>query len=216
MCFAALLPAAAAAGAGSAAAAGAGFFTATSVGSIGASAAAGAAATSGFSLASIGQIFSVASSVFGALTSNSQQNAQAQFAAQQAQRNAELARFYAAEERATGESDARKHALQVRELISRQSRNYAGAGVLPYEGTPLDVVSETAQYGSADTRTIRANAERKARAQELRASGFDQEAQISLSQITSPIFGVASTLLEAGAPVAAKWYSNNRAFDPMV
>lgn len=211
------LAAPAATGLGVASSIGAGFTTATlgatlpsfSLALPGAAAAAGGMG----SLDMIGKVFSMGSKLMGM----GQENAYAKFAAAQAQRNAQLARFYADSERETGDAEARQHALKVKELIARQAKGFAVAGVVPTEGSPLDIQAETAQFGSADARTIRANAERKARAHELRAGGFEQEASMTLSSMTSPILGSALTLMEAALPVASKWYTDkSAAFNPMV
>ena len=147
------------------------------------------------------------------------QNQAAAYNAQVAQQNVAIqeqnARF--AEERAAdaerrGAIEEKQHRLRVGKMIGRQRTGFAGSGVVVGEGSPLDVVQDTAAWGELDALTIRHNAAvesygHRFTAQQARYRGqlYSQEAQFQRAQKRSPWLGVGSTLLTGVTGLAGQY-----------
>lgn len=115
------------------------------------------------------------------------------------QNNAKLADYKAETVARIGSVEEERQRAKVRQMIGSQRAAFASNGLDLSEGTPLDVVSETAGTGIEDALTIRANAMRE-------AWGYRQEATDLRSSATfkkvSGINAANSTLLTTGASVA--------------
>lgn len=132
-------------------------------------------------------IASTAISAVGAISSAQAQSNAAKYNAQVAKNNAQIAR-----DQAASESD-RQRRLATKKLGEMRA-NYAASGVT-MEGTPLDVMEESAAQAKLDELTIRYNGE-------LQAMGFENTANLdryrASQAMTSGYLSAGSALLTGG------------------
>lgn len=141
---------------------------------------------------------------YGQAKEQSAANRAAEYNAQMMERNAQIARYQAADAEARGQLAEKQHRLQVANLIGEQRSGFGASGVLVDTGSPLDIVLDTAEQGEFDALTIRHNA-----AMEVWGYG-NQEAEsianASLYRSTkrSPGFAAGTTLLTGAGQVAGQ------------
>lgn len=90
------------------------------------------------------------------------QRANADYQEQVGERNAEIGRRQAAQERDIGNIDEERHLRKVRQMLGAQRAQQAANGLDINTGSALDLQAETAGFGAADASTIRSNALRRA------------------------------------------------------
>ena len=173
-------------------------YTPLAAGISGGAAAAGtaAAATTGAGL-TVGNIFGLIGSAFSAVGSIQQGNAAqaaAEYNAQLARQNSVLARQAAAE-------DERRHRVQSRKQLGAIRTGYGASGVT-VEGSPSDILDESAIIAELDALTIRAKGAQAAGAFE---SSARVQTQLGKTAKKQSYFGAASSLLKGGANVYANW-----------
>ena len=160
----------------------------------------------------LGTIMSVAGQV-------GQQNAQAQAAsanaaqaryqAQVAQQNRELMSRQAADALQRGQVAEESRRRLTQQQIGRQQAALAAQGT-DLEGSPADILGDTAAAGELDARTIRANAAREAHGYRLQGLGYGNEAilqstRAANSTYTPNYLGAGASLLAGASTLAEKW-----------
>jgi hypothetical protein len=90
------------------------------------------------------------------------QSANADYQEKLGERNAEIGRRQAAQERDIGNIDEERHLRKVRQMLGAQRAAGAANGLDINSGSALDLQAETAGFGAADASTIRSNALRRA------------------------------------------------------
>lgn len=107
----------------------------------------------------------------------------------------------------------REEELRFREstakLKGEQRVAIAKSGVQLGEGTALDILTETAEFGELDALTIRANAEREAFGFTERAKGFEVEAalqkRVGRTRQRAGDIRTTTSLLETAGQVSDRW-----------
>lgn len=153
----------------------------------------------------------VASAGIGAVGAVQQGNAAkaaADYNAKVAQNNAVIARQNA--DLARSEADAEEQTVRRRTAGQLGTAGAAiGASGLTSEGTPLDVLEETAALGELDALTVRWGGDLKARSFEQQATGYESSAVLERMQgraaQRNAMFSAAGTLL-SGFSSAATGY----------
>lgn len=132
--------------------------------------------------------------------------------------NAILADRQAADAIDRGKNDEMMHRIKIGQLKGTQLNAFAKNGVTLDSGSPLDVLSDTAQVGELEALTIRNNAEREASGYRQGAQNYRSSAQNNLigaknakSSATTSVF---TTALGTAGTVANRWYDykNSGAF----
>lgn len=112
--------------------------------------------------------------------------------------NADLSEQRATQERAAAKDSADRHRLKVRALIGSQRAGFAKAGVR-MEGTPANILADTAAQGEKDALLIMHGGELRARDAEARAKASRFAGRQALFSMP---FTVGSTVL--GGVTAAR------------
>lgn len=149
-------------------------------------------------------VVQVAGAVAGAVGQYQQSSAQkatAKYQAAVARNNQIIAQRQAADRLKQGEQEERTFRRRLEQLKGKQRSVFSGSGVIVDEGSPLDTLAETAEFGEIDAFTIRRNAEREAYGIERQADGFGQQATLATSQAKNinPFFDAGSTLLTSAS-----------------
>lgn len=123
--------------------------------------------------------------------------------------NAILAERQAKDRITQGKQEENTFRKQLSQLKGKQRSIYAGSGIVVDEGTPLDILEETAELGEIDAFTIRRNAEREAYGYKVQAQGFTSQAGLQTMQEKSinPYFTAGTTLLTQGSKAAMMFAS---------
>ena len=150
----------------------------------------------GIELATVATYASIASAAITAVSAISQ--GQASKAA--GDRNAAIAARNAEIARANGAANAEAERKDVARRIGAQVAGYGASGVA-FEGTPLDVLGETAENGEKDVQNTLYQAE-------LRAIGFNDESSFQTfkgnTAQTAGFFGAGGALLKGIGDYAEK------------
>lgn len=117
-------------------------------------------------------------------------NAAAEYNAKVAERNKQIADMQAERAEQQGEIDAKQHRLKVAGMIGEQRSDLAGSGVVVDEGSALDVIQDTAEWGELDALTIRNNA--AVDAWGYRTQGLNYQAQADASRMSKRSAGGAA------------------------
>lgn len=159
------------------------------------------------------------STIMGVVGQVGQQNAQAQAAsanAAQARYQAQVAAqnqalmerqaAYATQHGQVAEENRRR--LTAQQIGQAQARLAAQGTDL--EGSPTDILGDTAAAGELDARTIRANAAREAYGYRVQGLGYGNEAilqntRAGNSTYTPNYLGAGASLLAGASPLADKW-----------
>ena len=113
----------------------------------------------------VGTVASIGGSVMGGISSyqqGKQQQAMYNYQAQVAQENTRIAQQNAAEVRQQGIEEERLQRMKTLQNIGSQQTAMAANGIDITQGTPLDVIGDTAAMGELDALTTRYNYEKKA------------------------------------------------------
>jgi hypothetical protein len=192
--------------------------TLTAIGTAAASAAAsaGAAATaagaaiataaSGITLAGAATAATIAGGVIsagGAIMQGQAQAKQAKYQSAVERNNATIAGWQATDAQQRGKIEEQRQRLQTARLHGAQRAGMAANGVEIDNGSPLDVLMDTAQLGELDALTIRSNAEREAYG--FRSQSSNLMAQSGLTRMAgrnaqqASYISAGSTLLSTAA-----------------
>jgi hypothetical protein len=126
--------------------------------------AAGAGLAGGASgiLGTVASVAGAAVGAMGAIQSANAQKAQANYQAAIANNNAIIARRNAVDARKRGLADEERQRMKTAALIGRQRAAMGANGLMLDQGSPLDILGDTAAAGELDALTIRNTYEREA------------------------------------------------------
>ena len=120
----------------------------------------------------VGGVGALASAA-GALSANQGQQGMAQFEADQAARNQQIANMNAQDAIDRGRIEEQAKRRETAQRIGAITANVGGSGViLGPDSSASDVIGDTAQFGELDALTIRANAEKEAWNYKAQAANF--------------------------------------------
>lgn len=123
----------------------------------------------------------IASGIVGGVSAYQQgkaQQAQAEYQAKVAEDNAKIAQQNASNARQEGIEESRMQRMKTIQAVSSQQATMAANGLDITQGTPLDVIEDTATMGELDALTTQYNAETKAQAYEQQANNFSNQANL--------------------------------------
>jgi len=123
------------------------------------------------------------------------QNRALEYNALQQERNSEIAQIEAQDAIRRGEDEENRIRRQVSRTQGQQRAAFAAAGVVVDEGTPLDVLQETAAEGEQDALTVRHNAAMEAWGHDVTAQNYRNDATLTRFQKTDPEFARETTLI---------------------
>lgn len=115
---------------------------------------------------------------FGAYGQAQAAQGQANYAAQVAANNAQVARWQQADALRRGEIEAQKQMQQQAQLEGAQRASLAANGLDPTSGTTTDILASTRFLGAQDVATIQSNAAREAWGYQVEAKNYDYESQL--------------------------------------
>lgn len=165
----------------------------------------------------LGVVGGIASGVVGGISSYQQgkaQQAQYNYQAQVDAENARVAQNNAALERQQGIEEARLQRMKALKSVGSQQAAMAANGLDITQGTPLDVIEDTAAMGELDALQTRHNYERKALAYEANANNFSNQSNLDyfasknaysagkMNALASGLNGLSSS----AKSVASIWY----------
>lgn len=152
-------------------------------------------------------------SAVGAVQQSQAQQGQAKYQAAVARNNQIMAKRAADEARERGRVDELNQRIKTRQLVGRQRASLAANGIDVGSGSAIDLIEDTFKIGETDALTIRANAEKDARAYLQQGENFRGEARLydrAGSNIRGSLpFELAGTALSTGGTVASQWYNFN-------
>lgn len=166
-----------------------------------------------------GLVLSAAGTVAGVAGQIVQQNAQAQAASvasaqaiyqsQVARQNQVLMEERARDALQRGQVAEENSRRLTRQRIGTQTARLSAQGV-DLEGSPADILGDTAAAGEADALTIRANAARDAHGYRVAGVGYETsgilETNKALNSTFSPNYlGIGASLLSRASTLADKW-----------
>jgi len=134
---------------------------------------------------------------------------QAIYQAQVAQQNQELARRQSADATQRGQVAEENRRRQMALQIGQQQAGLAAQGT-DLEGSPTDILGDTAAAGELDARTIRANAAREAYGYQVQALGYGNTAALETtraanSTYTPSYLGAGASLLAGASTLSDRW-----------
>lgn len=118
----------------------------------------------------------------------------------QAEQNARLAEMQAKDAEARGEREAGLQRQRTRALIGKQKATLAAQGLSISDGTALELIGQTAEFGEADAATIRQNAYREAFGYRSQAMNYRNQGEFSYMGRRNEAH---NTLLTGGMQAAA-------------
>lgn len=159
----------------------------------------GVIAASSLALAAAGTALSVKGQIDGQAAAGAQQGYLAQLARQRRQ----LAEQQARDAVLRGQAAEQKQRDLTAQRIGTQTAALAAQGT-DLEGSPTDILGDTARAGEQDALTIRTNAAREAWAHEMQAAGYGADAALRESFEPSTL-GAGASLLMGASSLADKW-----------
>ena len=140
-----------------------------------------------------------------AVSANGQQQ-QAKADRRTAKRNERYQRWLAEDADKRGDERVARFQERLAQLKGRQRAGFAAAGVVIDEGTPLDVLADTAEQGELESLNLKANAAREAFGHKQAEAQFRFDAKVVRRQgniqATSTLLGGAGQALSVGAGAA--------------
>jgi hypothetical protein len=171
-----------------------------------ASAAAAVPAATGFSWLAAA---STAASILGTGMSAFGGMQQGRYQAAVAKNNQRLAERQAEDALRRGDLAEDQQRRKTGLILGTQRAGLAGQGTALDEGSPLDIVGDTAMVGETDALTIRSNAEREAWGYRAQAMNFGAQADIERSR--AGLLGTGASLLGGGVGILDRWSTYRRA-----
>ncbi len=144
-----------------------------------------------------------AMTVKGQMDAQAAQGAQQGYLANLARQRAGIAAQQAADARQRGEIAVQKQRDLTGQRIGTQTAQLAAQGT-DLEGSPTDILGDTARAGEHDALTIRSNAAREAWGYEVQGAGFGADAALRDSFQPSYL-GAGASLLSGASGIADKW-----------
>lgn len=151
-----------------------------------------------------GAAMSAVSAVQGSQANKQAYGAQAQVASN----NAQVAGWQAEDALRRGARAASNSRIQTKQLKGAQIARMAANGIDVGEGSALNILTDTDQFGEIDANTITDNAAREAWAIRQQAAGYATEASLLQNRSDSerPWMSGATSLLTSAGKVAGNWY----------
>ena len=159
----------------------------------------GYTAAASIALAAVGTGLSVKGQIDGQAAAGAQQAYMGQLARQRQQ----LAEQQARDAILRGQIAEQKQRDITAQRIGTQTATLAAQGT-DMEGSPTDILGDTARAGEQDALTIRNNAQREAWGYQLQAAGYDADAALRESFEPSYL-GAGASLLMGASSLAGKW-----------
>lgn len=161
-------------------------------------------------------IAAVGSAVLGAYSASqqaSQQKAALKYQAQVDRNNAQIAEWNAQAIARKGERDIIAQQRKNAAIMGSQRAGFASRGIDLSEGSPLNILSDTAYFGDQDVLTIADNTAKDVWAARLDKQNYSNSAQLKQSQARSisPVTAGATSLLTGAGQVASTWYRDKGA-----
>lgn len=135
--------------------------------------------------------------------------AQARYQAQVAAQNQELMRRQAADATQRGQvaEESRRHLTT--QQIGRQQAAFAAQGT-DLEGSPTDILGDTAATGEGEALTLRSQAARQAYEHQIAGVGYGHSGMLLSSRALNSTFqpnylGAGASLLSSASTIAEKW-----------
>ncbi|MDD3238224.1 MAG: hypothetical protein PHV37_09035 [Candidatus Gastranaerophilales bacterium] len=158
-----------------------------------------------------------ASTTLGVVSSVEQgkaQQAQYDYQTQVAANNAKIAENNAAAQRQQGIEESRMQRIKTMQAVGSQQAAMAANGLDVTQGTPLDVIEDTAAMGELDALNTQYNYEEKARAYYQKSNNFTNQAAMDSiagkNAYSAGIMNAAATgfngLGSSAKSVAGYWY----------
>lgn len=177
---------------------------------------ANALAVAGNVALAVGTVASIGGSIMGGISSyqqGKQQQAMYNYQAQVNQENAKIAQQNARETRQQGLEEERLQRMKTLQNIGSQQAAMAANGIDVTQGTPLDVIEDTAAIGELDALQTRYNFEKKALAFDQTANEYQNQANLDIisgkNAYEAGKWGAVAHGLEGLGKigdVASKWY----------
>ena len=140
---------------------------------------------------------------YGQIQAGQQAAAAAEYNAAVARNNQIIADRQAEDALKRGQVAEEEQRRRTRAMAGTQRAALAASGVQLDQGSPVDILSDTAQFGELDALTIRNNAEREAYGYRVQGMNFGAEAGLqqarAASAMPSALIGAGSTLLSGAA-----------------
>lgn len=135
--------------------------------------------------------------------------AQAVYQSQVARQNQMLAERQAADALQRGQVAEENRRRQMALQIGQQTAGLAAQGT-DLEGSPTDILGDTAAAGELDARTVRANAAREAYGYQVQALGYGNQSVLETTRAANSTYtpnylGAGASLLESASTLAEKW-----------
>jgi hypothetical protein len=141
--------------------------------------------------------------VMGQMNQQAAAGAQQSYMAQLSRQRQQLAEQQARDAEQRGEVAEQKQRDLTAQRIGTQRAALAAQGT-DLEGSPIDILGDTARAGEQDALTIRNNAAREAWGYRVQGAGFGADA--SMRESWSPsYYGAGSSLLMGASSIADKW-----------
>jgi len=123
------------------------------------------------------------------------QNKAIEYRALQSEQNAQLAEYEAEDARRRGEDQENRVRQELSRTEGRQRAAFAASGVVVDQGSPLDVLEDTAVQGEQDALTVRHNAAQEAWGHSVAAQNYRNESDLLRAQKRDPEYARQTTLL---------------------
>lgn len=142
-------------------------------------------------------------SVVGQINSQAAAGAQQSYLAQMSRQRQQFAEQQAQDAIRRGQVAEQKQRDLTAQRIGTQQAALAAQGT-DLEGSPIDILGDTARAGEQDALTIRSNAKREAWGYEAQAAGYAADAALRESFQPSYL-GAGASLLMGASSLADKW-----------
>lgn len=144
-----------------------------------------------------------AMSVIGQMNQQASMGAQANFMRQQAERNQTIQTWQANDALDRGKAAEQKQRQVAAQRLGTQTAALAGQGT-SMEGSPTDILGDTAKAGELDALTVRSNAAREAWGYQVGASNAGASAGM-YGSFQPSFLGAGASLLSGASGLADKW-----------
>ena len=128
--------------------------------------------------------------------------------------NQELANRQAADAIERGRESIDTLRLSTRQLAGQQRASLAARGVDLTEGSPLNILTDTAFMSARDVNTLQLNAAREAWGMRVQGANYGASAGTmnARARAESPLLSAGGSLLTSAGSVASRWYAYRKDF----
>lgn len=155
------------------------------------------------------QLAGVIGSTVGAYKKSSGEQQGYQFQSTIAKKNAAIAEMQSKDAMLRGVKDEQNVRMRTAQVASTQRASMAARGIDIGEGSPLNILTDTAFMGERDALTARDNSAKEVWGFQTQAQNYRDNASVLdwRADQTSPGTDAFATLLTGGGKVASSWYS---------